>query len=269
MSHLLAAYAKDSNIGARELNQGIFSAPKVVREKIKPEYHTNCRGELPVHRAAANGNTVTGFFPRRKKGFPPQINEVDFGGRSVLFHAACGGNETNIQELVRMGASLELVDHEGRGPLHAAVMANQPRAVKLLLELGAYPYTVTKSFGLTPLHFACIYGSHECIKPLLDSLFEGDHLTTANKNKWSVGGPHFQPIHLAVSNGHVECTRELLSAGSDSNKRCNNYVRVKKPLRGPLDETEVVVLPSPMSPFELAVFVGNSTIASMISSHST
>ncbi|CAI0645753.1 unnamed protein product [Colletotrichum noveboracense] len=158
VAHLLAAYGKESNIGPPETNKDALEALRVVRDQLKPEFNTNCR---------ANGNSVTGLFPSKEGVALPQINEVDLGGRSVLFHAACGGDERNIQKLVRMGASLTLVDRQGRGPLHAAVMANQPRAVKVLLELGADPNTVTTSFDLTPLHFACIYGMHECIRPLL------------------------------------------------------------------------------------------------------
>ncbi|KAH9235862.1 hypothetical protein K456DRAFT_1771033 [Colletotrichum gloeosporioides 23] len=251
VAHLLAAYGKESNIGPPETNKDALEALRVVRDQLKPEFNTNCRGELPVHRAAANGNSVTGLFPSKEGVALPQINEVDLGGRSVLFHAACGGDERNIQKLVRMGASLTLVDRQGRGPLHAAVMANQPRAVKVLLELGADPNTVTTSFDLTPLHFSCIYGMHECIT-----------------NKWSTQGLRFQPIHLAVSNGHVECARELLSAGADINGRCYNYVRLKRPREGPLEETEVRELPISMSPFELAVFVGNSVMVSIVASHS-
>ncbi|KAF6816344.1 hypothetical protein CSOJ01_02967 [Colletotrichum sojae] len=111
----------------------------------------------------------------------------DDRNRSVLFHAACGGNKEIIQELASLGAQIDLGDDLGRSPLHAAVMAAQPQAVEALLQLGAIVDNVMHPIGLTPLHLVCLYGYDACV----DALLQGKDAQAADVNRRTTGGVYF------------------------------------------------------------------------------
>ncbi|KAK2047964.1 ankyrin [Colletotrichum somersetense] len=196
-------------------------------EEIKKDYfsfpHINHRGELPIHRAAATGSMQALEALVSLTNTSRQINDRDRAGRSVLFHAACGGNVEVISKLVSLGAMLDLGDDYGRSPLHAAVMADKPHAVGTLLELGAAADNVTHALGLTPLHFACLYGSTGCLIELIKNRDSG----SADVNRWTTGDwAMFQPLHLAVANGYSGAVSQLLEAGCDIESRCDGYLRL-------------------------------------------
>ncbi|KAK1580676.1 LOW QUALITY PROTEIN: uncharacterized protein LY79DRAFT_651327 [Colletotrichum navitas] len=193
--------------------------------------HINCLGELPIHRAAATGSVQALEALVSLTDTSRHINARDDAGRSVLFHAACGGHV----ELVSLGAMLDVGDDYGRSPLHAAVMADKANAVKTLLELGAAANNVTHALGLTPLHFACLYGS----------------LGSADVNRWTADDwVLFQPLHLAVANGFLQAVSQLLEAGCD---RCNGYLWLTTDDAGGAYVGRLVKLEEPKTPMELAL----------------
>ncbi|KAF6835588.1 het domain protein [Colletotrichum plurivorum] len=200
---------------------------------------TNWLGELPIHRAAATGSEKSfQALKRLEKGGLP-FTACDHQSRSVLFHAACGGNKEIIQELVGLGAMIDLGDNLGRSPLHAAVMAAQPQAVEALLQLGAVVDNAMDIIGLTPLHLACLYGSDACV----DALLQGTDAQVADVNRWTTGAVYFQPIHLAVGNGWIKIVAKLLAHGCESiSGACNDYLKLLRPPLTDFVEGELVML---------------------------
>ncbi|GKT49526.1 ankyrin repeat domain-containing protein 27 [Colletotrichum spaethianum] len=186
-----------------------------------------------------------------------QVNARDDAGRSVLFHAACGGNPEIVSKLVDMGAILDVGDDYGRSPLHAAVMAGRTQAVKTLLLLGAAADNVTQVLGLTPLHFACLYRFADCVLELLKSSTS----TRADMNRWTTGDWAFcQPVHLAVANGNLEAVSRLLEAGCETEGRCDGYLRLEIVEDGEGPVGRLYKLETPQTPLELALYLGQNEI---------
>ncbi|KAK1854619.1 het domain protein [Colletotrichum chrysophilum] len=260
LSHLLAAYAQDFFSWGDVDWMSNNSKGKVIDALIVKsiaEARVNSRGELPIHRAVANGNTSALAIGKLFEA--SSINAKDNAGRTVLFHAVCGGNNEIIRKLIGMGASPEIPDSQGRTLAHAAVMARQPGVLGMLLGLGADPNATTAAIGLTPLHFACLYGFLDCVTALLDAG------KPAVLNSWSTDGASFQPVHLAVANRQADCIQKLIKAGCSIDGSCNSYLKLKEPQGDRLDEAEIAFLPKPMSLLELAMFLGNIEIASLVS----
>ncbi|KAK0380945.1 hypothetical protein CLIM01_01701 [Colletotrichum limetticola] len=249
--HLFSAYAP-----AGLANHRIRKIVDLIKEDFLGSHsfpHINDLGELPLHRAAATGNMQAVDALTKMMGTTKHIDARDNAGRSVLFHAACGGSKEVIRGLADLGASIDVGDDYGRSPLHAAVMADQPSAANALLKLGAKADNVTHALGLTPLHFACLYGSIGCTYELLKS----DGSGPANLNRWSSGEyAFFQPIHLAVANDHVEIVTRLVMLGCDLEGRCNGYLKLEK-TDGPDGRIgRLVRLESPLTALDLAIVLG-------------
>ncbi|CAI0643891.1 unnamed protein product [Colletotrichum noveboracense] len=166
--HLLAAYARPEWADDQDVER-LFE----ILDLHTAHLHTNNYGELALHRAAATGNMEEAFDAMGCKQVEslnagiPSPHAKDKFGRSLVFHAACGGNASIIRKLVFLGASVYSTDEDGRQPLHAAVMAGQASAVEALLDMGADPNSFTSIDRLTPLHLACLYGSEACVEELL------------------------------------------------------------------------------------------------------
>lgn len=77
------------------------------------------------------------------------VNVVDSEGRTPLHAAARNGRLDVINELIRSGASVFAADKKGRTPLHLAVLGRSTEVVDALLAAGA-PRTVRDQDGNTP-----------------------------------------------------------------------------------------------------------------------
>ncbi|KAK2000749.1 ankyrin [Colletotrichum falcatum] len=253
--HLLSAY-----IQSGWANQGF----RLLIEHIKEDFlghhsfpHANCLGELPIHRAAATGSIQALEALVSLTDTSRQINARDDAGRSVLFHAACGGHVKVITKLVSLGAMLDVGDDHGRSPLHAAVMAGKSQAVKALLELNAAANNVTHALGLTALHLACLYGSTGCVIEILKSPDSG----SVDANRWTTGGGAlFQPLHLAVANGCLEAVSRLLKAGCETEGRCDGYLELTTDDAGKGYVGRLCKLEEPKTPMELALHLNQKDI---------
>jgi ankyrin repeat protein len=62
--------------------------------------------------------------------------------------------EQVLQYLIGKGLDVNRLDRHQLSPLHAAVLANSPEEVQMLLNNGANPNLKDKKFGLTPLELA-------------------------------------------------------------------------------------------------------------------
>ena len=85
---------------------------------------------------------------------PQSVHDADRFGRSILWHAACGGSTQAIRILVQSGADVDLGNANGVVPLHIACREGHINAANTLLELNANPNIQTHELGLTPAHYA-------------------------------------------------------------------------------------------------------------------
>ncbi|MCJ1282218.1 hypothetical protein MMC26_001541 [Xylographa opegraphella] len=96
-------------------------------------------------------------------------------GNTPLYYAACSKDDSSRTEngedttefLLELGADPNLLNEEGRGPLHEAALHNHTKTVKLLLKHGADPTTEDR-LGYTPLRSAIRYKSRDTVSILLD-----------------------------------------------------------------------------------------------------
>ncbi|KAF6833656.1 het domain protein [Colletotrichum plurivorum] len=273
--HLLAAHGRSGwvdDMVAKKLSALLgLDAPEALA-------HVNSRGELALHRAAANAGAGNSFnWPGSIQVHPLQplsasLEEKDREGRSVLFHAACGGNAETVRRLIRFGASPDSTDEEGRTPLHAAAAAGHSEAVRALIDLGADPDKGAGIDGLTPLHLACLYGHERCmgelLKPaeLLKQTATKKVVVKADVDKSTTGHIHvfFKPIHVAVGNGRAGCVAKLLKAGCDVFGHCDGYVRLGRSREGGWEDGQLVVLETPLTALDVAMVLGHTEISSMI-----
>jgi ankyrin repeat protein len=95
------------------------------------------------------------------------VNVIDYTGSTALHLAVTVGNSTAIERLLNKGARADVYKYNPEGaPLWAAVSKRNYEAVELLLMNGADP-NIVNSDGRTPLHLAALQGHAEMIKALV------------------------------------------------------------------------------------------------------
>jgi len=106
-------------------------------------------------------------------------------------------------------SSLEKKNKKGETLLHNAAVKGDLATVRSLLQRGADPNTLDHA-GWSPLHEVSIAGRADLVELLLDAGANPClHATTEN----------LTPLHDAVSNGHIEVIRLLVSRGADINAK--------------------------------------------------
>ncbi|KAK1294195.1 hypothetical protein QJS10_CPA16g00190 [Acorus calamus] len=99
--------------------------------------------------------------------------------------------------------------HLGRTLLHHAVLCDNPRAVSILLELGADPELLIKtdkgSIGFGAMHMAARLGLAEILQRLIKAGCDVNARTSAGETS----------LMLCARYAHGECLRILASAGAD------------------------------------------------------
>ncbi|XP_064174588.1 ankyrin repeat and SOCS box protein 13-like [Anguilla rostrata] len=172
---------------------------------------------------------------------PNFFGEIDcWAERTPLHEAASLGQALRLQQLIRSGASVNIVAVDSITPLHEACIQGQTQCVRLLLEAGAQVDRRTVH-GSTALCNACAAGSPECIRllleygaaanptltaltatPLHEACIRGSvecvQLMIAGGAQLEVFDIYFgTPLHAACMKQHVDCARALLSAGANVN----------------------------------------------------
>uniref|UniRef100_A0A8W7MUE8 Ion transport domain-containing protein n=1 Tax=Anopheles arabiensis TaxID=7173 RepID=A0A8W7MUE8_ANOAR len=128
------------------------------------------------------------------------LNEKDDAGCSPLHYASREGHIRSLENLIRLGACINLKNNNNESPLHFAARYGRYNTVRQLLdsEKGTFIINESDGEGLTPLHIASQQGHTRVVQLLLNrgALLHRDH---NGRN----------PLHLAAMSGYRQ-TIELL-----------------------------------------------------------
>lgn len=158
-----------------------------------------------LHLVIMNGGRLEDFAEEvtkaQSKNYLLQLlNEKDSTGCSPLHYASREGHIKSLENLIRLGACINLKNNNNESPLHFAARYGRFNTVKQLLdsEKGSFIINESDGDGLTPLHIASQQGHTRVVQLLLNrgALLHRDHF---GRN----------PLHLASMNGYTQ-TIELL-----------------------------------------------------------
>ncbi|XP_055535400.1 transient receptor potential cation channel subfamily A member 1 isoform X2 [Wyeomyia smithii] len=128
------------------------------------------------------------------------LNEKDKTGCSPLHYASREGHIRSLENLIKLGACINLKNNNNESPLHFAARYGRYNTVRQLLdsEKGTFIINESDGEGLTPLHIASKEGHTRVVQLLLNrgALLHRDH---NGRN----------PLHLAAMSGYTQ-TLELL-----------------------------------------------------------
>lgn len=98
----------------------------------------------------------------------PDLKTARWVGDSILRFLAIENYPVGVRFLAARGWQIDELDEFGATPLHDAVRALAHDAVIALLELGANPNSVSKTYD-NPLHCAIAGGDSRMVRTLLDA----------------------------------------------------------------------------------------------------
>ena len=128
-----------------------------------------------------------------------------FGCEASVYDLVGRGDQEKLEQ--RLDDKPELVHSRnalGKTPLHYAVTYRQPKALELLIAVGA-EVNAKDGTGLTPLHVAAI----------LNRIDEAQFLLGAGANVAARDGFGDTPLHSAAMHGNREMLEFLLRHGAD------------------------------------------------------
>ncbi|XP_046391330.1 transient receptor potential cation channel subfamily A member 1 [Ischnura elegans] len=158
-----------------------------------------------LHLIVMNGGRLEEFAHRvsqgqTEAGLRQLLNEKDVSGCSPLHYASREGHIRSLENLIRLGACINLKNNNNESPLHFAARYGRYNSVRQLLdsEKGTFIINESDGEGLTPLHIASQQGHTRVVQLLLNrgALLHRDH---NGRN----------PLHLAAMSGYTQ-TMELL-----------------------------------------------------------
>ncbi|XP_034255303.1 transient receptor potential cation channel subfamily A member 1 [Thrips palmi] len=160
-----------------------------------------------LHLVVMNGGRLdelasTVINAQAQKDLHELLNEKDSAGCSPLHYASREGHIRSLENLIRLGACINLKNHNNESPLHFAARFGRYNTVRQLLdsEKGSFIINESDGEGLTPLHIASQQGHTRVVQLLLNrgALLHRDHM---GRN----------PLHLAAMSGYTQ-TMELLQS---------------------------------------------------------
>lgn len=206
--------------------KGSMSCLKELLNAGAPVNSKDDSGMNPLHFAAINNQLEALIFLFEHGSADP--NDPDFQGRTVL-HIACNGTlskprgkangrEKIVEQVLRRGAKVNMVDKRGRSALHvcsafkgsglAGFNVADWHVMQVLQRYAANP-NLKDCNGNTALHIACKVGHcPQIVRILLQ--WETSMVNQTNKKGWT-------PLHIAARSGNREIVQMLVDSGADVN----------------------------------------------------
>ncbi|XP_069688790.1 ankyrin-1-like [Periplaneta americana] len=179
--------------------------------------------DTPIFAAADNGNFQ--IFKALIVAGANYSAVSSRGGFTTVHYAAVGGNLEILQELIKLGAYLDVPGGDGKTPLQMAAYAGHFQIFQALIMAGANVSAVDKT-GNTMLHFAAYGGNLKIVLEII----------TLGANSDAVNDYLQTPVHVAAEEGHLEIVKALINAGACSNTLDKNG-------KSPLDYAERTIRP--------------------------
>ena len=174
----------------------------VIQEPISRKCDVDATDEnncTPLHSAAAKGKTEAAV-ELIKHGASKDIVAGTFG--TPLHHAAGHGHLTTLRALLEHGCSLDTLATNGRTVLHHAAVGGNVAVIQQFIskrcDVGA-----TDEKNCTPLHLAAAKGNTKAVVELIKH----------GASKDIVAGAFGTPLHQAAGHGHLTTLRVLLEHG--------------------------------------------------------
>ena len=185
--------------------------------------------ESPLYKAASCGDLTA-----LRAALPsPDINALSgkYKQTALMAAAQCGFTHI-IDELLKHGAALDIVDLNGDTALHYASQFRQLPCVLRLLAAGAKT-DIQDKWKQTPLTMAAANKDLRCFRALLP------------KSRLDQATPHGgTALHYASGYGNIVMIRELIAAGADVNSTARG--NGKTPLMSACDEWPHPYIVSPL-----------------------
>lgn len=141
------------------------------------------------------------------------LNIANKSGNTPLLSAIESGHSAIIRILISNNADIAVVDRQGFGVLHKAVLNGNLEIVRYLLKQDTINVnTPSTEQKLTPLHQAAFHGKLSCIKELLRSGADISPKTSNNST----------PLHMAALKNHSEVIELLLQYGAIASEKDNH-----------------------------------------------
>ncbi|VDI03178.1 Hypothetical predicted protein [Mytilus galloprovincialis] len=186
------------------------------------------REQIPVHTTCQDDHIQS---YKHLFGFCSYVNtQTDFGWTSLYiacFQACLNGHYETVNILLNLNGQksnscmdTRLRDEDGWSVLHAACSSGHTEVVKLLIKAGV-DINIESTNGSTPFFLACIKGSYNTVKFLLDlngNVFSSIvNITIKDQAKRSA-------LHAACNFGHLNVLKLLIDEGMNVNDTADEFL---------------------------------------------
>ncbi|MEG4458848.1 ankyrin repeat domain-containing protein [Microcoleus sp. N9_A1] len=211
--------AKGADINARTGSQYFNRTPlffarspemaKLLIAKGADVNAKNKNGLTPLHTARSKAIAQILLSAGAKVNIKEE-NARNGKGTTLLHNAAKIGFKELVQQLIKDGANVAILDSEKRTPLHLAVDRGSQDIAELLIANGAR-VNARNANGQTPLYRAIAIGHNEIAALLINNG------TDVN----NIDGSGTTPLHKAAHYGTVEILKFLIAKGAEINIQDN------------------------------------------------
>lgn len=219
--------ADESHSEHHPTNSGTYRSASGATQTIESSYNVDS-GMIPDEALESRNLGLTDIcerFDRLLKRDWMKSFQQDEVGETQLHLAVYEQNEDSISKLITNlpRQFLNIQNDVAQTALHLAVLTDQPKVVRRLLNAGA-DQTLRDIDGNSALHLACGLGKVKIVKELLAPLSFNENPQGVSQTKvaqdmelWNYDGKTC--VHLAAEAGSIEAIRSLIDAGADINAR--------------------------------------------------